>query len=312
MNDEINPKYVEILDHGHVYLVDYMGDDAAIVQAARVSYGAGTKTINEDRGLIRYLLRHAHSSPIEMVEFKFGIKIPIFVMRQLVRHRCASTNEISARYSIMSDEFYIPALDQIRSQSETNKQGRDAEIDSLSQHGVQWIMQTAYENAYSAYKVLLGQRDGAEDHYDPYSEESPLLSNEFPGLARELARSVLPVANYTSCFWKIDLSNLFKFLKLRRDVHAQFEIRVLAHAMYKLIQPIVPLACEAAEDYLFHAHSLSRMETVLLKDALANGAGYRGLLESYNGDESALRKHYDLTKRELNEFKSNFIASQGG
>jgi thymidylate synthase (FAD) len=293
-----NPKYLPLLDYGFVGLTDSMGNDASIVKAARVSYGTGTKSVSEDRGLIRYLLRHHHSSPIEQVSFQFHIKIPIFVARQLLRHRTASANEYSARYSIMSDEFYLPDASHIEPQSTTNKQGRAGSIDDHSKEGVRWLMQTAYETSYATYKTLLGQRDEqVMVHYDPYGD-NPLLTEEFPGIARELARTVLPVANYTECYWKSDLSNLFKLLKLRRDSHAQYEIRVLADAMYRLIQPIVPLACEAFTDYMMEAVTLSRMEVALLRDLLAK--------QDKITDEDA--QAHGLTKREISEFRRRFYS----
>lgn len=301
-----DPKYISILDHGFCGLIDHMGDDSAITRSARTSYGTGTKKINEDRGLIRYLMRHQHSSPIEFCEFTYHLKVPIFVMRQLIRHRTASTNEYSGRYSVMSDEFYLPQPEDLKQQSLNNKQGRAGDIDPVSKDGVAWIMQSAYDYAYTAYRVLLGDREAVEDHYDPYAKTNPLLSDEFTGISRELARTVLPVANYTECYWKIDLSNLFKLLKLRQDQHAQYEIRVLADAMHELIKPIVPLACEAFRDYMQEATTVSRMELNLLNDALDHIEGYGGLLEDYHHDETALRNHYELTKSELDDFKIKF------
>jgi thymidylate synthase (FAD) len=309
--DPNDPLFVKCLDHGFVYLVDHMGDDTSLVQAARVSYGAGTRSVREDRGLIRYLFRHAHSSPVEMAEVKFHIKLPIFVMRQLIRHRTASCNEYSARYSIMHDEFYIPDTTVIQPQSDDNKQGRGGDMSDKNKRGVQWMFTALYETAYDCYQALLGERDKTkfiqgDIPYGAYDEDDSIFDGEFTGTARELSRSVLPVGNYTEAYWKIDLSNLLKMLKLRMDAHAQYEIRVYAEAMYKLIQPIFPLACEAAEDYLFQARNLSRMEVSLVRDCFQRREGFMGLLEDFDHDDGALGKHYGLSKREITEFREGF------
>jgi thymidylate synthase (FAD) len=288
-----------------------MGDDTSLIQAARVSYGAGTKSVREDRGLIRYLFRHQHTSPIEMAEIKFHIKLPIFVMRQLIRHRTASTNEISARYSVMNDEFYIPDANVILPQSDDNKQGRAGNMSEKNKRGVQWMFTALYETAYDCYQALLGERDKTkfiqgDIPYGAYDEDDSIFDNEFSGTARELSRSVLPVGNYTEAYWKIDLSNLLKLLKLRLDPHAQYEIRVYAEAMYNLIKPIFPLSCEAAEDYSFQAKNLSRMEVNLVKDSFQNCEGFKGVFEDFGNDEAALGKHYGLSKREIIEFREGF------
>jgi thymidylate synthase (FAD) len=215
INFENDLNYTPILDHGFVGLVDSMGSDSAVVQAARVSYGAGTKQVNDDRNLIRYLMRHKHTTPFEMCEVKFHLKMPIFVMRQLVRHRTASINEYSARYSVMTDEFYIPELEQIQKQSTTNKQGREeSEWFFNDKREVQHAFQRSFHNAYKEYTSLLGKEDN--------------------GLARELARSVLPVGGYTELYWKANLKNFLHMIKLRSDPHAQWEIQELANAMYNL------------------------------------------------------------------------------
>ena len=235
---------IPVLDHGFVALVDCMPrfapegktGDAAIVQAARVSYGQGTKQISEDRGLVRYLLRHRHTTPLEMVEFKFHIAMPIFVARQWIRHRTANVNEYSARYSIVPDRFYHPTLDAVRKQSTSNRQGGDGTVDSG----------TATE--------FLALLDRAEANYKDYLR----LSEQ--GVARELARSVLPVSVYTEWYWKCDLHNILHFLSLRMDEHAQMEIRVFAQAMFELIKPIVPVTCEAFVDYNLEAMHLTRLE----------------------------------------------------
>jgi thymidylate synthase (FAD) len=223
-----------------------MGDDAAIVQAARVSYGSGTKKVHEDRGLIRYLLRHMHTTPFEMVEFKFHIKLPIFVARQWIRHRTANVNEYSGRYSEMKDEFYVPAIDQVRAQSTSNKQGRADEAFPIDEaERIIAMMESSQQQAYAEYQQMLSQ-----------------------DLAREIARINLPVSNYTEWYWKIDLHNLFHFLRLRIDAHAQYEIRVYAQAMADLIKPYVPMAYEAFEDYILKSQRFSRLERIALNALL--------------------------------------------
>jgi len=298
MYDSSDPKFISVLDHGFVYLIDVMGDDAAIVQSARLSYGDGTKSVREDRGLIRYLFRHKHTSPIESCEVKLHLRLPIFVMRQLVRHRTAHLNEFSARYSIMSDDFYVPDSDFIQPQSQINKQGRDGTISETSIAGVQWMMQAAGDHAYDLYRVLLGERTG-ELIYDPYTSNDPLLDGEFPGIAREVARTVLPVSFYTEVYWKQDLHNLFHLLKLRSDSGAQKEIRVYADAIYRLIQPVFPLACEAWEDYVRDSVTLSRMEVDLMRDLLQGRA-------TIDIEPSS----YGMTKREMTEFIARFALAK--
>jgi thymidylate synthase (FAD) len=289
-----DPNYITVLDHGFCGLVDHMGDDLAIVQAARVSYGAGTRSVREDRGLIRYLLRHFHSSPIEMCEVKFHLKLPIFVMRQLIRHRTASTNEYSGRYSVMSDEFYVPESEMIQPQSTDNRQGRGGDLTTESKIAAQWLIKSMCDYAYKGYQRLLGD-----------TKDQDVFGDDFDGVARELARTVLPVGNYTECYWKIDLSNLFKLLKLRTDVHAQYEIRVFAEAMFTLIQPIFPIACEAYVDYQRDAVTLSRMEVVLMRD-LISGTEPTELLHEMRTHPKAVADQYDMTKRELDEFVERF------
>lgn len=234
------------LDKGFVRLIDVMGDDSSIVQAARVSYGAGTKKVNEDVGLIRYLMRHLHTTPFEMVEFKFHVKLPIFVARQWIRHRTANVNEYSGRYSEMKDEFYVPAIDQVRAQSVTNKQGRAEEaFDPAVAQRIRGGMSDTQARLYAEYQNLL------EDN-----------------LAREIARINLPVSTYTEWYWKVDLHNLFHFLKLRIDPHAQYEIRVYGEAMAQIVKAAVPVAYEAFEDYILHARRFSRRERAALKAML--------------------------------------------
>jgi len=211
INDQ---KYIPVLDHGFVGLVDTFGTDASIVQAARVSYGDGTKTVSEDRGLIRYLMRAKHTSPFEMCQIKLHLKMPILVMRQWVRHRTASLNEYSGRFSEMTDEFYLPEPEIIKPQSKDNKQGRDGELGDLNTTGVRWMMDAAYKHSYEIYRALLGEgREDINTIYSPYDESDPLFDDDFNGVAREMARSVLPVGNYTELYWSQNLHNMMHLLK---------------------------------------------------------------------------------------------------
>jgi thymidylate synthase (FAD) len=238
---------IPCLDHGFVRLVDYMGDDAAIVQAARVSYGKGTKLVRKDRGLLRYLMRHRHSTPFEMCELKLHVKLPIFVARQWIRHRTANVNEISARYSVLDREFYIPRPEDMAMQSASNRQGRGSVLPP--------------DKAAAALELL------KRDAHQCYSDYQSLLGEEYT-LARELARMNLPVNLYTQWYWKIDLHNLLHFLSLRADPHAQYEIRVFAEAIGQIVADWVPLTWEAFQDYRMGGVFLSRQETALLKRAL--------------------------------------------
>ena len=243
-------KAYPVLDHGLVRVIDYMGDDAAIVQAARVSYGAGTKHVQNDEGLIRYLMRHWHSTPFEMCEIKLHIKLPVFVARQWIRHRTANVNEYSARYSILDREFYIPEPSHLAAQSVVNNQGRGEVLQG--------------EEAARVLEML--KRDAATS-YDHYEE---MLSQEGQqGLARELARMNLPMNIYTQWYWKVDLHNLFHFLRLRADSHAQYEIRVYAEEMCRLVKDWVPLAYGAFEDYRMGGATLSAKALAVLKRRLA-------------------------------------------
>ncbi|RDC73319.1 FAD-dependent thymidylate synthase [Rhodovulum sp. 12E13] len=228
----------EVLDHGFVRVIDYMGDDAAIVQAARVSYGAGTKHARGDEGLIRYLMRHWHSTPFEMCEVKFHVKLPVFVARQWIRHRTANVNEYSARYSILDREFYIPAPDALAAQSTVNNQGRGDVLEG--------------EEAERVLRMLKDDAGRAYDHY-----EAMLSQEGQQGLARELARMNLPANIYTQWYWKCDLHNLFHFLRLRADAHAQYEIRVYAEAICRIVADWVPAAYAAFEDYRLGGATLS-------------------------------------------------------
>ncbi|GGE17242.1 thymidylate synthase (FAD) [Gemmobacter megaterium] len=240
----------QVLDHGFIRVIDYMGDDAAIVQAARVSYGAGTKHVSNDEGLIRYLMRHWHSSPFEMCEIKLHVKLPVFVARQWIRHRTANVNEYSARYSILDREFYIPAPDQLAAQSRVNNQGRGAVLDGPEAARVLDILKRDAAQSYDSYESMLSQ-DGQQ------------------GLARELARMNLPANIYTQWYWKTDLHNLFHFLRLRADAHAQYEIRVYADAISACVKDWVPLAHAAFEDYRMGGTTLSAKAIETLKRRLA-------------------------------------------
>jgi thymidylate synthase (FAD) len=237
-----------VLRHGYVVLVDYMGNDAAIVQAARVSYGPGTKSVRDDRGLIRYLLRHRHTTPFEMVEFKFLVRLPIYVARQMVRHRSASLNEFSARYSVVPDEFDLPPPEDVRRQSRRNRQGREEPLPADVAGRFRADLERVSSEAYAAYSRAL---EG--------------------GVARETARLLLPLAYYTEWYWKIDLHNLLHFLSLRLDPHAQEEIRRYATEIAGLVRVVCPVAYEAFEEFTLDALTLSRRERVAVR-ALLEGA----------------------------------------
>jgi thymidylate synthase (FAD) len=243
--DEIIGKEFRCLDKGFIRLIDVMGGDEAIVQAARVSYGKGTKSAREDRGLIRYLMRHRHTSPFEMVEFKFHVKLPIFVARQWIRHRTANVNEYSGRYSEMRDEFYMPEPSQLRTQSEVNKQSRSDESINADETAILSGMEKFQQEAFDEYNKLLDS-----------------------GLAREVARINLPLSAYTEWYWKIDLHNLLHFLKLRLDSHAQYEIRVYARIMADMVARSCPLAWEAFVDFVLEGVSLSLPEQKAISEIL--------------------------------------------
>jgi thymidylate synthase (FAD) len=238
-----------VLDHGFVRVVDYMGDDAAVVQAARVSYGRGTRKVSEDEGLIRYLMRHWHSTPFEMCEIKYHVKLPIFVARQWIRHRTANVNEYSARYSILDKEFYIPAPENLAAQAADNRQGRGTVL-----------------AGDAAARVLGLLRQDAEQTYAHYEE---MLDETGAGLARELARMNLTLNTYTQWYWKTDLHNLLHFLRLRADAHAQYEIRVYAEAMLETVKAWVPLCYAAFADYRLGAVSFSAKMLEILRRMLA-------------------------------------------
>ena len=249
--EEILDREFKVLNHGFVRLVDYMGNDSRIVQAARVSYGEGTKSIREDAALIDYLLRHRHTSPFEQVVLTFHVKMPVFVARQWIRHRTARVNEISGRYSIMKDEFYVPEAADVALQSTDNKQGRSLEkIDPELASAVMDTLREGQRAAYDSYKHLVDS-----------------------GIARELARVNLPLSLYTEWYWQIDLHNLFHFLSLRMESHAQKEIRVYAELMYELTKKVCPAACQAFERNQFGAVTFSKEEFTELRTRLSGKAG---------------------------------------
>lgn len=235
--DAIIGKRLPVLEKGFVALVDYMGGDSAIVQAARVSYGKGTKTVNDDTGLIRYLMRHRHTTPFEMVELKFVASMPIYVARQWVRHRTASINEYSARYSEVPEKFDIPKPERIQPQSESNRQGREGALPEAVASGFQNSVEEVSKHAYSAYTSALQN-----------------------GIAREVARISLPLNTYTEWYWKINLHNMFHFLSLRMDQHAQHELRMYANSMADLTRIVAPIAYQAFEDYMLNGVSFSKAE----------------------------------------------------
>jgi thymidylate synthase (FAD) len=256
--EEILYEPLPVLDHGFVRVIDYMGDDAAIVQAARVSYGRGTRKISEDRGLINYLMRHRHTTPFEMCEIKYHVKLPIFVARQWIRHRTASVNEYSARYSILDKEFYLPAPEYLAAQATTNRQGRGAVIGGEAAKRVLDLLRRDAERAYAGYSELLNE-DASGAAADP----------ERPGLARELARMNLSLNFYTQWYWKTDLHNLMHFLALRADPHAQYEIRAYAEAMLGTLARWVPMAHAAFLEYQMNAALVSATGLAVIRRLLA-------------------------------------------
>jgi len=249
---------VPVLDHGFIRVIDYMGTDAAIVQAARVSYGRGTKKVNEDAGLINYLMRHRHTTPFEMCEIKFHIKLPIFIARQWIRHRTANVNEYSGRYSIMDKEFYIPAPEQLASQSQSNRQGRGDVLEGKEAARVLEILKADSVNAYAHYEEMLNEDINGN-----------VLKEGKTGLARELARMNLPVNFYTQWYWKVDLHNLLHFLSLRADSHAQYEIRVYAEEMLKMLKAWLPITYAAFMDYRMGGANISAKGMAVVKRMLA-------------------------------------------
>ncbi|HEX3863981.1 MAG TPA: FAD-dependent thymidylate synthase [Stellaceae bacterium] len=256
--EEILYEALPVLDHGFVRVVDYMGDDNAIVQAARVSYGRGTRRVNEDRGLINYLMRHRHTTPFEMCEIKYHVKLPIFVARQWIRHRTANINEYSARYSILDKEFYIPAPEHLAAQATTNRQGRGDMLQGAAARRVLDLLREDAERAYAGYADMLNEDETGAPR-DP----------AWPGLARELARMNLSLNYYTQWYWKSDLHNLLHFLSLRADPHAQYEIRAYAEAMLATVECWVPLAHAAFVEYRMNAAHISATSLKVIRRLLA-------------------------------------------
>jgi thymidylate synthase (FAD) len=256
--EEILYKPLPVLDHGFVRVVDYMGDDAAVVQAARVSYGRGTRKVNEDRGLINYLMRHRHTTPFEMCEIKYHVKLPIFVARQWIRHRTANVNEYSARYSILEKEFYLPAPEHIARQTTSNGQGRGAVLEERAAQRVLELLRADAERAYAGYAELLNEGPSGAP-IDPAR----------PGLARELARINLSLSFYTEWYWKTDLHNLMHFLSLRADPHAQYEIRAYAEVMLRTLERWVPMTYAAFLEYRMNAATISATGLKLIRRLLA-------------------------------------------
>jgi thymidylate synthase (FAD) len=256
--EEILYEALPVLDHGFVRVIDYMGDDGAIVQAARVSYGRGTKHVSSDRGLIEYLMRHRHTSPFEMCEIKLHVKLPVFVARQWIRHRTANVNEYSARYSVLDDEFYIPEREHLATQSTSNRQGRAEPIPAEDAQYLLRLLRTNAERAYERYREMLNE-DEAGQPLDPGRA----------GLARELARIALPLNIYTQWYWKIDLHNLLHFVQLRADEHAQYEIRAYAEVLLDVLQRWVPLSTAAFLDHRHDGMTLSGRGLAIVRRLLA-------------------------------------------
>lgn len=281
-NDSSDEKGINYLDHGFIRLVDHMGSDKEIVEAAKLSYSSneGKESTSDDEiRLLRYLLRHRHTSPFEMAEVKFHIKLPIFVMRQLVRHRTANLNELSGRYSELPNEFYVPKKEYLAPQSKTNKQGRFGDLPEDVKDDIVRDFEYNYKHDYRGYTALLET-----------------------GLSRELARSILPVGIYTECFWKIDLNNLFKFLSLRMDPHAQREIVDLANGIYELTKKVFPESICAYDDYIRHSLTFSRYEVAML-GAFLSTLGLNLAKHFEEGNEKIPAKFFaKFTKREFSEF----------
>tara|TARA_B100002019_G_scaffold291798_1_gene312997 strand:- start:717 stop:1664 length:948 start_codon:yes stop_codon:yes gene_type:complete len=269
------------LDHGFVRVVDYMGDDTSIVQSARVSYGKGTKQVSTDKGLIKYLMRHWHSTPFEMCEIKYHIKLPIFIARQWIRHRTANVNEYSARYSILDKEFYLPSQENLAAQSSSNRQGRGEVIEGAQAKEVLELLKNDAERTYDNYEKMLNERfDGTT------------IDESKKGLARELARMNLTLNTYTQWYWKTDLLNLMNFLRLRADKHAQYEIRVYADLMLETLKKWVPITYEAFMDYRVGAVEVSAKGKIIIQKFI-------------KGDKVSFEES-GLSKREWNELMESF------
>jgi len=273
-------KPFSVLDHGFIRVVDYMGNDSAVVQAARVSYGAGTRKVREDQGLIRYLIRHRHTTPFEMCEIKFHVKLPIFVARQWIRHRTANINEYSARYSILDNEFYIPAPEHLARQSSTNRQGRGSVLEGSQALTVMRMLRDDATRAHAHYVEMMDISGAEEDQADS------------PGLARELARMNLTLNFYTQWYWKVNLHNFMHFLSLRGDQHAQYEIRAYANVMLEILKKWVPDTFDAFSDYRLGATELSAKSIIVLRKMLAG--------------EKVAQSDSGLSKREWRELMELF------
>ena len=272
---------IPVLDHGFIRVVDYMGDDSSIVQAARVSYGKGTKKVSTDAGLIKYLMRHWHSTPFEMCEIKYHVKLPIFIARQWIRHRTANVNEYSARYSILDKEFYLPAPENLATQSQNNRQGRGDVLEGEQAKQVLDLLKKDAERTYNNYELMLNER------YD-----GSIIDKNQTGLARELARMNLTLNTYTQWYWKTDLLNLMNFLRLRADDHAQYEIRAYADTMLDTLKKWVPITYEAFMDYRVGGTEVS-----------AKG---KAVLQKLIKGESVSMEKSGLSKREWNELMIAF------
>ena len=272
---------IPILDHGFIRVVDYMGDDTSIVQAARVSYGKGTKKVSTDSGLIKYLMRHWHSTPFEMCEIKYHVKLPIFIARQWIRHRTANVNEYSARYSILDKEFYLPSPEHLATQSQSNRQGRGEILEGKKAKKVLDLLKGDAEQTYNNYEMMLNER------YD-----GSVIDEKSSGLARELARMNLTLNTYTQWYWKTDLLNLMNFLRLRADRHAQYEIRAYADAMLDTLKKWVPITYDAFMDYRVGGTEVSSKGKEIIKKLI-------------KGEEISLEQS-GLSKREWNELMEAF------
>tara|TARA_Y100001935_G_scaffold234221_1_gene217280 strand:- start:786 stop:1733 length:948 start_codon:yes stop_codon:yes gene_type:complete len=272
---------IPILDHGFIRVIDYMGDDTSIVQAARVSYGKGTKKVSTDSGLIKYLMRHWHSTPFEMCEIKYHVKLPIFIARQWIRHRTANVNEYSARYSILDKEFYLPSPEHLATQSQSNRQGRGEVLEGEKAKKVLDLLRGDAEQTYKNYEIMLNEK------YD-----GSLIDTKASGLARELARMNLTLNTYTQWYWKTDLLNLMNFLRLRADHHAQYEIRAYADVMLDTLKKWVPITYDAFMDYRVGGTEVSSKGKKLIKKLI-------------NGEEISIEQS-GLSKREWNELMETF------
>tara|TARA_B100001121_G_C18578776_1_gene568603 strand:- start:64 stop:1014 length:951 start_codon:yes stop_codon:yes gene_type:complete len=277
--EDILYEAIPILDHGFVRVVDYMGDDTSIVQAARVSYGKGTKQVSTDSGLIKYLMRHWHSTPFEMCEIKYHVKLPIFIARQWIRHRTANVNEYSARYSILDREFYLPSKENLAAQSKSNRQGRGEVLEGKQAEEVLSLLKNDAQRTYENYENMLNQK------YD-----GSIIDENKSGLARELARMNLTLNTYTQWYWKTDLLNLMNFLRLRVDKHAQFEIRAYAEVMLDTLKKWVPITYEAFMDYRVGGSEVSAKGKDVIKKLI-------------KGEKVSLEQS-SLSKREWNELMS--------